>query len=58
VKRGYDINSIEKALDYIGTVPSMRQMDLVLRGKGVQSKSEINALKAVELAEKFNDEPI
>ena len=42
-KRGYTAEHIEQALDYIGTVPSMRQMDLVLRGVGVKTKHEQSA---------------
>ena len=57
-KRGYTNQQIEQALDYIGTVPSMRQMDLVLRGAGVKTKTENSAMKALELAEKFKDESI
>jgi hypothetical protein len=57
-KRGYTAKQIEQALDYIGTVPSMRQMDLVLRGAGVKTKTENSAMKALELAEKFKDESI
>jgi len=55
-KRGYSKEHIERALDYIGTVPSMRQMDLVLRGVGVRTKHEQGARKAIEIAEKFRDE--
>lgn len=55
-KRGYTKQQIEQALDYIGTVPSMRQMDLVLRGVGVRTKHEQGARKAMEIAEKFRDE--
>ena len=55
-KRGYKKEQIERALDYIGTVPSMRQMDLVLRGVGVRTKHEQGARKAMEIAEKFRDE--
>ena len=55
-KRGYTKEQIEQALDYIGTVPSMRQMDLVLRGVGVRTKHEQGARKAMEIAEKFRDE--
>lgn len=54
-KRGYSSNDIERALDYIGTVPSMRQMDLVLRGVGVRNKTENSAMKALEIAEKFRE---
>ena len=55
-KRGYTKEQIERALDYIGTVPSMRQMDLVLRGVGVRTKHEQGARKAMEIAEKLRDE--
>jgi hypothetical protein len=55
-KRGYTAEHIEQALDYIGTVPSMRQMDLVLRGVGVKTKHEQSAIRAVELAEKLKNE--
>jgi hypothetical protein len=55
-KRGYTGEQIEQALDYIGTVPSMRQMDLVLRGVGVKTKHEQSAIRAVELAEKLKNE--
>lgn len=54
-KRGHSNQDIEKALDYIGTVPTMRQMDLVLRGAGVRSKTENSAMKALEIAEKFRE---
>ena len=54
-KRGYSSTDIERALDYIGTVPSMRQMDLVLRGVGVRNKTENSAMKALEIAEKFRE---
>ena len=55
-KRGYKKEHIERALDYIGTVPSMRQMDLVLRGVGVKTKHEQGARRAIEIAEKLKDE--
>lgn len=55
-KRGYSGEQIEQALDYIGTVPTMRQMDLVLRGVGVKTKHEQSAVRAVELADKLRDE--
>lgn len=54
-KRGYTQVQIEQALDYIGTVPTMRQMDLILRGAGVRTKSENSAMKAYEIAEKFRE---
>ena len=55
-KRDYTPQQIEQALDYIGTVPTMRQMDLVLRGVGVgRSKTENSAIKALEIAEKFRE---
>jgi hypothetical protein len=57
-KRGYSEQQIEQALDYIGTVPSMRQMDLVLRGVGVRTKHEQSAMRAVELAKKLENESI
>lgn len=57
-KRGYTAEQIEQALDYIGTVPSMRQMDLVLRGVGVRTKHEQSARTALELAEKLKNESI
>lgn len=57
-KRGYNEQQIEQALDYIGTVPSMRQMDLVLRGVGVKTKHEQSARKAIDLAEKFRNESL
>ena len=57
-KRGYTSEQIEQALDYIGTVPSMRQMDLVLRGVGVKTKHEQSAIRAIDLAEKFRNESI
>ncbi len=56
--RGYSKEQIEQALDYIGTVPTMRQMDLVLRGVGVKTKHEQSAHRAIELAEKLRDESI
>ena len=55
-KRGYNKSQIERALDYIGTVPSMRQMDLVLRGVGVKSKNEKSAMTAMELAQKLESD--
>lgn len=57
-KRGYTMEQIERALDYIGTVPTMRQMDLVLRGVGVKNRNEKNAVTAIELSEKLKDETI
>ena len=57
-KRGYNEQQIEQALDYIGTVPSMRQMDLVLRGVGVKTKHEQSAIRAIDLAEKFRNESV
>lgn len=54
--RGYNEQQIELALDYIGTVPTMRQMDLVLRGVGVKTKHETGAIKAIELSEKLRNE--
>jgi len=57
-KRGYNIDQIERALDYVGTVPTMRQMDLVLRGVGVKNRNEKNAVTAIELSEKLKDETI
>ena len=56
--RGYSEQEIELALDYIGTVPTMRQMDLVLRGVGVKTKHEQSAIRAIDLAEKFRNESI
>jgi len=57
-KRDYTAEQIEQALDYIGTVPSMRQMDLVLRGVGVKTKHEQSAIRAIDLAEKFRNESL
>jgi len=57
-KQGYSVNEIIIALNYIGTVPSMRQMDLVLRGRGVKTKHEQSAERAIDLAQKLRDEPI
>jgi hypothetical protein len=57
-KRDYTAEQIEQALDYIGTVPSMRQMDLVLRGVGVKTKHEQSAIRAIDLAEKFRNDSI
>ena len=54
-KRGFTQEQIEQALDYIGTVPTMRQMDLVLRGVGVRNKTEHSAIKAFEISEKFRE---
>lgn len=54
--KDYSQEQIEQALDYIGTVPTIRQMDLVLRGVGVRTKNENNAMKAMELAEKLKHE--
>lgn len=58
IKRGHSVEQIEAALDYVGTVPTMRQMDLVLRGVGVRTKTETSAMKALELSRKFTDESI
>ena len=56
MKRDYTAEQIEQALDYIGTVPTMRQMDLVLRGVGVnRNKTETSAMKALEIAEKYRE---
>jgi len=52
-KRGYTMEQIERALDYIGTVPTLRQMDLVLRGVGVKTKNEKSAITALELQQKL-----
>jgi len=57
-KREYTAEQIEQALDYIGTVPSMRQMDLVLRGVGVKTKHEQSAIRAIDLAEKFRNDAL
>ena len=57
-KRGYKVEQIERALDYIGTVPTMRQMDLVLRGVGVKTKNEKSAITAIELSKRLDDETI
>ena len=57
-KREYTAQQIEQALDYIGTVPSMRQMDLVLRGVGVKTKHEQSAIRAIDLAEKLRDDSL
>lgn len=54
--RGYTQEQVELALDYIGTVPTMRQMDLVLRGVGVKTKHEQSAIRAIDLAGKLRDE--
>lgn len=55
--KGYTEEQIEQALDYIGTVPTIRQMDLVLRGVGVKTKHEQSANRALALAEKLRNEP-
>ena len=55
--RGYSVEQIEQALDYCGTVPTMRQMDIVLRQAG-RTKTETSAMRALDLAEKFRDESI
>ena len=57
-KRGYSKEQIEQALDYIGTVPTIRQMDLVLRGVGVKTKHEQSASRALQLAEKLRNESL
>lgn len=57
-KQGYTTEQIILALNYVGTVPSMRQMDLILRGRGVKTKHEQSAERAIDLAEKFRDESI
>lgn len=56
--KGYSQQQIEQALDYIGTVPTIRQMDLVLRGVGVKTKHEQSATRALELAEKLRNESL
>ena len=56
--RGYSEQQIEQALDYIGTVPTVRQMDLVLRGVGVKTKHEQSAIRAIDLAEKFRNDSL
>jgi len=53
LKRQYSQEAILEALDYIGTVPSMRQMDLVLRKVGVKTRSETSAHRAMEISKKF-----
>jgi len=53
MKRGYSPEAILEALDYIQTVPSMRQMDLVLRKVGVRTRSETSATRAMEISRKF-----
>jgi hypothetical protein len=60
VARGHTPEQIIQALDYIGTVPTMRQMDLILRGVGVnnKTKTETNAMKAMELAERLKGESV
>ena len=60
VARGHTPEQIMQALDYIGTVPTMRQMDLILRGVGVnnRTKTETNAMKAMELAERLKGESV
>ena len=55
--KDYTEEQIEQALDYIGTVPTIRQMDLVLRGVGVKTKHEQSATRALQLAEKLKNEP-
>lgn len=55
-KQGYTVEQIVNALNYIGTVPSMRQMDLVLRGRGVKTKHEQSAERAIDLAQKLRNE--
>ena len=55
-KRGFNKEQIERALDYIGTVPTMRQMDLVLRGVGVKNKNEQSARTAIELSQKLESD--
>lgn len=53
LKRGYSQQAIIEALDYIKTVPSMRQMDLVLRKVGVHTRSEQSASRALEISKAF-----
>jgi hypothetical protein len=55
-KQGYSADQIINALNYVGTVPSMRQMDLVLRGRGVKTAHEKSAERAIDLAQKLKDE--
>ena len=53
--RGYTSDEIVKALRYIGTVPSLRQMDLVLRGVGVKTRTEDSFTKALAMAQEFKE---
>lgn len=54
-KREYSTEQILSALDYIGTVPSMRQMDIVLRGKGVRTRTESNVQRAMDFAHQLEE---
>lgn len=55
--RGYTVEQMVTALDYIGTVPTMRQFDLILRGRGVSQPRETTAVRvakqAMEAAERL-----
>jgi hypothetical protein len=58
--RGYTIEQMVTALDYIGTVPTLRQFDLILRGRGVTAPRETTAVRvarqAIEAANRLEAE--
>lgn len=54
-KQGYTSEQIVNALNYVGTVPSMRQMDLVLRGVGVRTRTESTATRAMDISKRFEE---
>lgn len=54
-KQGYTTEQIVNALNYVGTVPSMRQMDLVLRGVGVRTRTESTATRAMDISKRLEE---
>lgn len=54
-KQGYTTEQIIGALNYIGTVPSLRQMDLVLRGVGVKTRTETSVGRAMDISRRFEE---
>jgi hypothetical protein len=54
-KQGYTVEQIIGALNYIGTVPSLRQMDLVLRGVGVKTRTETSVGRAMDISRRFEE---
>lgn len=56
-QQGYTFEQIIGALNYIGTVPSMRQMDLVLRGIGVKKQTSATTIasQAMQVAKQLSE---